>query len=87
MKTIVHPKTSFNNTYLFFTVFQSRLEVVVHNFGDLFMRNPCHGLDSSVESVTSQFGTRSPAYQASGTLAPLFSTPSLNVLVTGGYYH
>ena len=46
--------------------------------------DPHHGPDSSVESVTSQLGTRSPAYQASGTSTPLFSTPSSNVSVTGG---
>jgi hypothetical protein len=58
--------------------------MVVRNFGDLSMRNTCHGSDSSVESVTSHLGTRSPAYQASGTSTPLFSTPSSNVSITGG---
>jgi hypothetical protein len=60
--------------------------MVVRNFEDLSMHAPCHGSDSSVESVTSQFGTRSPAYQASGTLTSLFSTPLSNFLVTGGYH-
>jgi hypothetical protein len=58
--------------------------MVVHDFGDLSMRDPRHGSDSLVEYVASHLGTRSPAYQASGTSTPLFSTPSLNVSVTGG---
>ncbi len=58
--------------------------MVVRELEDLSMHAPRHGLDSSVESVTSQFGTRSPAYQASGTSTSLFSTPSSNVSVTVG---
>jgi hypothetical protein len=61
--------------------------MMLRNFEDLSMHAPRHGSDSLVESVTSQFGTRSLAYQASDTSTLLSSTPLSDFLVTGEGYH